>query len=278
MVKPAGKKKITQYLIKKFEFSEYRAARLCNLWRSTFRYKIKPDNCDEIRNKLKEFAEHRRRFGYRRLHILLRREGFEVNHKKVYRIYCEERLRLRQRRRKRHVSQARTKLPIPTGPNQQWAMDFVSDWLALGRRMRVLAVIDTFTKECLALEVDTSLPGQRVARTLDQIALERGLPKAIKVDNGPEFTSKALDQWAYQKGVTLDFIRPGKPIENAMIESFNGRLRDECLNDIWFTSLRHARQEIEAWRIDYNEIRPHSSLNNKTPLEFAKETEKVVSA
>lgn len=278
MVKPSAKKQIALHLQKKFEFSESRAARLLNLWRSSLRYKPTTDGSLELREKLKTLSEHRRRFGYRRLHVLLQREGIKVNHKKVYRIYCEENLKLHQRKRKRRVSQVRVPIKNPTAPNQQWAMDFVSDWLALGRRMRVLTVIDTFTKECLALEVDTSLPGSRVARVLDQVAIERGYPKSIKVDNGPEFTSKALDQWAFERHVKLDFIRPGKPIENAFIESFNGRLRDECLNDVWFTSLKQARVEIESWRTDYNEIRPHSALGNKTPLEFAMESEKMISA
>jgi len=193
----------------------------------------------------------------------------KVNHKRVYRLYRDEGLSVRRRGRKRVAREARLPLPAPIGPNELWSLDFVSDALAWGRRIRLLCIIDAFTRESLAIEVDTSLPGQRVARVLDRLIAERGqAPAEIVLDNGPELTSRALDQWAYECGVRLRFIEPGKPIQNAFIESFNGRLRDECLNEHWFLTLADARRLIEDWRMDYNRSRPHSSLGNLTPLEF----------
>ena len=224
-----------------------------------------------LRQRLCTLAAERRRFGYRRLWVLLRREGFEVNHKRVYRLYREEGLAVRRRKRKRMAGVARVPMPAPQHRNERWSMDFVSDALGNGRRIRVLTVIDDFTRECLATEVDTSLPGLRVARVLDRLALERGLPESITVDNGPEFAGKTLDAWAYAHGVHLHFIDPGKPVQNAFIESFNGRLRDECLNEHWFMSLPAARSIVEAWREDYNAVRPHSALGNRTPEEFAEQ-------
>ena len=192
-----------------------------------------------------------------------------MNHKRVYRLYRDEGLSVRRRGRKRVAREARLPLPAPIGPNELWSLDFVSDALAWGRRIRLLCIIDAFTRESLAIEVDTSLPGQRVARVLDRLIAERGqAPAEIVLDNGPELTSRALDQWAYECGVRLRFIEPGKPIQNAFIESFNGRLRDECLNEHWFLTLADARRLIEDWRMDYNRSRPHSSLGNLTPLEF----------
>ncbi|WP_196301981.1 IS3 family transposase, partial [Ralstonia solanacearum] len=176
---------------------------------------------------------------------------------------------VRKRRRKRIAAVERKPLPVPTGSNQSWSMDFVSDGLAYGRRFRCLNVVDDYTRECLVIEVDTSLPGLRVKQVLERLKEMRGLPASITVDNGPEFAGKVLDAWAYEAGVTLSFIRPGKPVENAYIESFNGRFRDECLNEHWFVSMRHARQLIEEWRIEYNTERPHSSLGYLTPVQFA---------
>lgn len=219
---------------------------------------------------MRALAEERRRFGYKRLYVMLRREGFMINRKRVYRIYREERLSLRIRKRKRIASLVRVPLPTPTKPNIRWSMDFVSDQLgSTGRRIRCLNIVDDFSRECLAIEVDTSLPGERVARVLDRLAFTRGRPQAIVVDNGPEFTGKAVDAWAFTNGVKLDYIRPGKPVENAYIESFNGKFRDECLNDHWFQTMREAQVRIEAWREDYNSRRPHSSLGDLTPEEFA---------
>jgi putative transposase len=202
--------------------------------------------------------------------VVLRREGFLINHKRTERIYRSEKLNLRIRRRKKFASVIRTPLPEAVRVNQLWAMDFVSDSLWTGRRFRSLTLVDTFTKESLGIEVDTSLTGQRVVRVLERLSEMRGLPEYIRVDNGPEFISKALDEWAYRNKVKLDFIRPGKPTENAYIESFNGRFRDECLNENYFIDLNSARQTIEKWRIEYNTYRPHSSLNDLTPEAFAR--------
>jgi putative transposase len=224
---------------------------------------------DELRQKLRELAMVRRRFGYRRLHALLRREGLDVNHKRVYRLYAKEQLWVRKRSRKRRLAVPRVPMRVPTAANQVWSLDFVSDALASGRRFRTLNLTDDFTREALAIEVDTSLSGIRVTRVLDRLKIERGLPLEIHSDNGPEFISKAVEQWAYENGVEWRFITPGKPTENAYIESFNARFRDECLNENWFLTLADARQKIEQWRQDYNQRRPHSSLGYRTPNEFA---------
>jgi len=222
-----------------------------------------------VRQKLIELAKERSRFGYRRLHVLLRREGLVINHKRVLRLYQLAGLALRRQKRKRMPSVARGVPGLPTRPNQCWAVDFVSDTLAWGRRIRCLTVVDCFTRESPAIAIDTSLPGARVVRVLEDVALERGLPQTVVMDNGPELTSRVLDQWAYEHGVQLRFIDPGKPVQNAFIESFNGRFRDECLNQHWFISLAHARRVVETWRLDYNRARPHSSLGYLTPDEFA---------
>lgn len=191
-----------------------------------------------------------------------------INHKRTERIYREEGLSLRRRRRKKTASQVRVELSQATRPHQYWSMDFMTDCLHNGRRFRILTLIDEFSRQCLALEVDTSINGVRVSNVLSRVAILHGLPDVIKVDNGPEFISKALDAWAYQREVRLHFSRPGKPVDNAFIESFNSRFREECLNDHWFMSIAHARDTIEAWRTDYNTVRPHSSLNGLTPQEF----------
>lgn len=224
---------------------------------------------DRLRMRLRELAEQRRRWGYRRLHILLKREGWKVNSKRVYRIYVEEKLMVRRRLRRRRIcAQARVLLAAPTRPNQTWTMDFLHDALAGGRRFRTLSIEDAYTREMLVIEVDTSLPAQRVVRVLERLQLERGLPERIVIDNGTEFTSKALDRWAYENKVTLHFITPGRPMENGYIESFHGRFREECLNEHWFLTLDDARETIENWRLDYNRVRPHSSLGYLTPEEF----------
>jgi putative transposase len=248
--------------------SERRACRVVGLSRSSVRYRDRKADDGALRERLRQLAAERRRFGYRRLHVLLRREGTRVNHKRVYRLYREEGLAVRRRGRKKVAREARLPVAVPQGPNQRWSLDFVSDALAWGRRIRLLCIIDTFTREALAIEVDTSLPGTRVAQALDRLVTKRGAPEEIVMDNGPELTSRALDQWAYQRGVRLRFIDPGKPVQNAFVESFNSRLRDECLNEHWFLSLADARHIVEAWRIDYNQTRPHSSLGNLTPEQF----------
>ncbi len=252
----------------RYGLSERRACRLVGIGRSTLRYC--PRKCSDeapIRHRLRELAAERPRFGYRRLHVLLRREGVIINHKRVERLYREEGLAVRRRTRKRVARDGRGQAALPGRPNQQWGIDFVSDTLAWGRRIRLFTVVDVFTREALAIEVDTSLPGARVVGVLERLALERGTPEEIVLDNGPELAGKALDQWAYERGVRLRFIEPGKPVQNAFVESFHGRLRDECLNAHWFVDLADARRTVEAWRIDYNRVRPHSSLGYRTPEE-----------
>jgi putative transposase len=258
-----------QFLRGRFRVSERRACGLIGIHRSTMRYRPRARGDDALRERLGVLARERSRFGYRRLYILLRREGYVVNHKRVLRLYRLAGLSLRRQKRKRMPSAARGVPVLPTRPNERWALDFVSDTLAWGRRIRCLTVVDCFTRESPAIEVDTSLPGARVVRVLDGLATQRGLPETIVLDNGPELTSRVLDQWAYEHGVQLRFIDPGKPVQNGFIESFNGRFRDECLNQHWFANLGQARRIVEAWRLDYNRARPHSSLGYLTPDEFA---------
>jgi putative transposase len=209
---------------------------------------------------------------------MLRRDGLVVNHKRTERIYREEGLSLRKRKRKKVTAMERVIMPFPTYPNERWSMDFVTDSIVTGRRFRALVIVDDYSRECPVIEVDTSLGGHRIVQVLDRLSEMRGLPAIITMDNGPEFTSKALDEWAYNHRVKLNFIRPGKPIENAYAESFIGRLRDECLNENWFISLKNARDTIESWRMDYNESRPHTSLGGLTPKEFMKNNEKILTA
>ena len=249
--------------------SERRACRLVGMGRTNCRDEPQRQGQEEnLKARLRTLAGERRRFGYRRLTVLLRREGWTVNHKRVYRLYGQEGLQVRRRKRKRIGAVERQALAIPTRPNERWSMDFISDALSAGRKFRSLNIVDDFNRECLAAQVDTSLPGARVVRVLEQLGERRGLPQVLVTDNGPEFAGQALDVWAYEQGVKLHFIEPGKPVQNALIESFNGKMRDECLNEHWFGTLVEARQTIEAWRRDYNEVRPHSSLGNRTPIEF----------
>ncbi len=269
MVRPAGKRKVVSHLVSAHGLSQRRACRLANLKLSTWQYEPRRQEREGLRQRLRDLAAERRRFGYRRLHVLLRREGWRVNHKAVHRIYVEEGLQVRKRKRKRVSRSERHPMLVPHAPNERWSMDFQHDLLATGQRFRTLNIVDDFSRECPAIEVDTSLPGSRVVRVLDRLAETRGLPAEIVLDNGPEMISKALDEWAYRKGVRLNFIEPGKPIQNAFVESFNGRFRDECLNEHWFLNLADARRIIEAWRVDYNSNRPHSALGYATPEDFA---------
>jgi len=246
--------------------------------RESYNYKPVAGRDDELREKIRELAHQRRRFGCPRIHLLLRREGLVVNHKRTERIYREEGLSLRKRKRRKAAAQTRVTLPAPKRPNERWSMDFATDSIVTGRRFRALVIVDDYSRECPAIEVDTSLGGARVVHVLERLAETRGLPEVITTDNGPEFTGKALDEWAYRRGVKLNFIRPGKPIENAFAESFIGKMRDECLNENWFISLKSSRDIIESWRIDYNEGRPHSSLGGLTPREFVENTEKTLTA
>ena len=237
--------------------------------RATLRYEHHRDPQDALRVRLRELAGSRVRYGYRRLTVMLRREGWEVNAKRIYRLYTEEGLIVRTQKRRQRAQRQR----IPSGqairPNQKWSMDFVAQRLADGRWIRVLTVVDQFTRECLLLFADTALSGEKVAVALDAVVGRRGAPQSITVDNGTEFASKAMDLWAYQNNVHLDFIRPGRPIENGYIESFNGRLRDECLNVEVFFTLADARRKLALWHHDYNHHRPHSALADRTPAEFA---------
>jgi putative transposase len=263
------RRSVVHYLGEEWSLSERRACGLAQVCRATVRYRSRRREDESVRQRLRELAGLRKRFGYRRLGLLLRREGVLVNHKRVYRLYREEGLSLRRRKRKRLTSEGRGPGEAASSPDEVWSLDFVSDCTARSRRLKLLTVVDTFTRESLAIEVDTSISGERVARVLDRVIAERGgQPEEIVMDNGPELTSRALDQWAYERRIRLRFIAPGKPVQNAFIESFNGRLRDECLNQHWFWSVADARLIVEAWRLDYNQSRPHSALGGMTPEEY----------
>ena len=223
-----------------------------------------------LRIRLRDLADSRVRYGYRRLHVLLKREGWQINHKRVYRIYSEEGLTMRRKRPKRHRSgKVRVDRRKATAANEIWSMDFMSDALFGGRRIRILTIVDNFTRESLAIRAEPRFTGDGVVSVLEELADGRGLPEKIQVDNGPEFASKSLDLWAYLNGVQLDFSRPGKPTDNAVIESFNGKFREECLNQSWFLSLEEAKYKIELWSGEYNEVRPRSAMASLAPSEFA---------
>jgi len=239
----------------------------CHL--SVYKYKSRKDEQAALRMRIRDIAQARVSYGSRRIHILLRREGWKVNHKRVYRLYRLEGLTMRPKRPRRHVSACRRMVRATASqPSESWSMDFMSDELYNGQRIKLLTLVDNFSRESLAIEVADRLGGQRLVEVLMQVVAEKGLPKVIRVDNGPEFTSKVLDQWAYLNGVELDFIRPGKPTDNALIEAFNGRFRQECLNESWFLSLEDAQEKVEEWRQHYNRERPHGSLGNVPPVEF----------
>lgn len=270
MVSPQAKRDVVAVLMMERHFGVTRACGLAGISRSLYGYRSRRPECTQLRERIDEIAAAKRRYGYRRVYLRLRREGWEVNRKRVYRLYREAGLAVRRRKRKRIGPVERKPLPKPMEANLSWSMDFVSDGLADGRRVRCLNIVDDCTRECLAITVDTSITGSRVRAVLERLADTRGLPLSITVDHGPEFEGQVLDAWAYQAGVQLSFIRPGKPNENAYIESFNGKFRDECLNEHWFISMEQARRIIEEWRIEYNTERPHSSLGNLTPEEFAR--------
>jgi putative transposase len=270
-VTPAVKRRVVRFWVDTFNLSERRACGLANLSKSVWQYTSKKEVSDaSLKDQLAKLAQERPRFGYRRLWAMLRRVGEVINRKRVYRVYRELGLAVRQRKRKKIAAAARVRPPGPTQANQRWSMDFVSDGLRDGRRFRTLNIVDDYTRESLAIEVDFSLPGARVVRVLEGLVASRGNPETITIDNGPEFAGKDLDEWAYEQGVGLQFIRPGKPVENAYIESFNGKFRDECLNTHVFKNLLHARALIDAWRTDYNQVRPHSSLGLMSPQEFSR--------
>lgn len=268
MVKPQGRRRLVEFFIETFGLSRRRACGLARVSRSVVDYVARRDD-GPLRERIHHWAREKPRYGYRRIHVLLRREGHAVNRKRVYRIYREERLSVRRKKRKRVAAASREALVIPRHPNERWSMDFMADTLADGRTFRTFNVVDDCTRECVAIEVGRSIPGARVVRVLEALGRSRGLPSVIVMDNGPEFTSRVLDQWAYERGVELHFIQPGKPVQNAFVESFNGKFRDECLNTNWFVSLADACERIEGWRQDYNGHRPHSSLGGLTPEEFA---------
>jgi putative transposase len=248
--------------------SERHACGLLGLSVSSCRYRPRSKECEaELRTRLEELARENPRYGSPRLYVLLRRET-RCNHKRVERIYREAGLSLRRKKRKRLVRQ-RVPMRVALAPNEEWALDFVADALASARSLRILTVVDAFTRECLALETDTSMGSLRVLRVLERLIAERGTPRRIRTDNGPEFTSRAYLAWSLERRIELVHIRPGKPIENALVESFNGRLRDECLRVSWFRNLFDARRQIEDWRDHFNRVRPHSALDYRTPLEFA---------
>jgi putative transposase len=273
VVSPAAKREAVHYTTKQYDVSERRACRAIKIPRSTIRYKRRSPDDDNVRQRLKELAMQRRRFGSPRLTVMLKREGFHINHKRVERIYKEEGLQVKKRQKRRSIAALRIVIPAPTKPNKRWSIDFVSDSLSDGRRFRCLTIVDDFSRESPNIFVDRSIPGHRVAQVLDALGGARGLPDTIVCDNGPEFSGSALDRWAHERGVKIAFIRPGKPVENAFIESFNGKFRDECLNENWFVSLQDAKEKIETWRRDYNRDRPHSSLGNLSPDEFIKRHE-----
>jgi len=251
------------------QLSEKRACGLIGITRWSNRYRSRRDAQTELRMRLRELAGSRVRYGYRRLTVMLRREGRMVNAKRVYRLYREEALQISTRKKAKRAARARVPLPGATRPNQRWSMDFVSDRFANGRWFRILTVVDQYTRECLCAYADRSQTGEKVVEQMRRLIAVRGAPESITTDNGGEFAGRAMETWAYQAEVKLDFIRPGKPVENGYIESFNGRLRGECLNGEVFINLTDAREKLERWRRDYNQKRPHSALADRTPAEFA---------
>lgn len=270
---PAARRSVVAHLIAAHGVSQRRACAATGFDRSTIRYQsVRPGDA-EAREAMKAVAAERRRFGYRRIHVMLGRQGIAMNLKKLRRLYREEGLQVRRRGGRKRALGTRRPMVVPDGPNQRWSMDFVSDAFTDGRRFRLLAVVDDFSRECLALVADTSLSGARVARELDAIIAVRGKPTTAVSDNGTEFTSTAILRWCQRTEVGWHYIAPGMPVQNAFVESFNGRLRDELLNESLFRDLREARETIAAWRLDYNTCRPHSALGNVPPAEFAAQIE-----
>jgi putative transposase len=268
-LKPAKRRELVRQVRQAYRLSEKRACGLMRITRWSNRYQSRRDPQVELRVRLRDLATTRIRYGYRRLTVMLRREGWRVNTKRVYRLYREEALQVRTKKRVKSAAQVRITLPEATFANQRWSMDFVSERLADGRWFRILTILDQYTRECLCAYADRSQTGEKVARQLHRLIEVRGAPESITSDNGAEFTGRAMDTWAHQAGVKLNFIRPGKPVENGYIESFNGRLRDECLNVEVFLDLADARRKLDTWRNDYNQRRPHSALADRTPDEFA---------
>ncbi|MCX5799926.1 MAG: IS3 family transposase, partial [Candidatus Eisenbacteria bacterium] len=271
-LRPAQKRERVEHLQEAYRVSERRACAVVEIWRASHRYRSRRRDDVALRMRIREIAETRVRYGYLRIHVLLRREGWCVNHKRVYRIYREESLNLRRRRPRRHVTGSRRMdRPVVEYPNACWSMDFVVDSLFNGRRFRALTVVDNYSRECLAIEAGQNITGAEVVAVMRRLVKKRGVPDRLRCDNWSEFISKVLDKWAYEHGVTMDFSRPGKPGDNAMIESFNGTFRDECLDVNWFLSMEDVRERIERWREEYNMFRPHSSLGDLTPRQFAEQ-------
>jgi putative transposase len=269
LVTPAARREAVAHLRTSLEVSERRACTIIAADRSTVRYRARRPDDAALRARLRALAEERRRFGYRRLHVLLRNEGWTMNRKKTQRIYRDEGLAVRRRKSRRRIAAARTPIPRPAGPNSRWSLDFVHDQLAWGRRFRVLTIIDDVTKECLAAVPDTSLSGKRVVRELEALITRRGQPSAIVSDNGTEFTSTAVLGFVQASKLDWRYIAPGKPTQNAFAESFQGRMRDECLNEHLFFSMNHARAVIAGWVTDFNTARPHSAIGYMTPAAYA---------
>lgn len=273
MVTPVAKREAVAHLSQVYEVSQRRACVVIGADRTTIRYRSRKPDDGAVRSRLRELAAQRRRFGYRRLHLLLGREGLHLNHKKLQRLYRDERLQVRRRGGRKRALGTRAPMTIPQGPNQRWSLDFVSDTLTDSRRFRILTVVDDYSRECLCLVADTSLSGARVARELDTLIAERGWPAMCVSDNGTELTSMAILRWSQETQIEWHYIAPGKPTQNAFIESFNGRLRDELLNETLFRSLAHARAVLADWKEDYNTIRPHSAIGNLPPAAYAKLSE-----
>ncbi len=269
MVTPDAKRDAVVHLCRQHGVSQRRACDVLQVDRSSIRYKSIRPNDDDLREAMKRVAAERRRFGYRRIHVMLARQGITMNLKKLRRLYREEKLQVRKRGGRKRALGTRRPMQLPSRPNERWSLDFVSDAFTDSRRFRVLVIVDDFTRECLALVADTSLSGMRVARELDAIIARRGRPNTIVSDNGTELTSMAILKWSQETGIDWHYIAPGKPMQNAFVESFNGSFRDECLNETLFSSLAQARSRITEWKEDYNQNRPHSSLGNLTPSEFA---------
>ena len=270
MVTPAARRQAVAHLCKAHGVSQRRACSVLQIDRSSVRYSsVRPDDT-HLRVVMKAVAAERRRFGYRRVHVMLERQGIIMNQKKLRRLYREEKLQVRKRGGRKRALGTRRPMVLPSRANERWSLDFVSDAFTDGRRFRVLAVVDDFSRECLALVADTSLSGLRMTRELDTIIQRRGTPHTIVSDNGTEMTSMAVLRWCQETGVDWHYIAPGKPMQNGFVESFNGSFRDECLNETLFSSMPQARQHITAWKEDYNRHRPHSSLGNITPNEYAR--------
>ena len=270
MARPAVKRQAVDYVVAHYATSRRRACRLVCQHRSVQYYRSRKDPKLALRARMRELAQVRIRYGYRRLHVLLRREGWSLGKDQTYRLYAEESLQLRSKRpRRRKMTVARRERYVPKRPNQAWSMDFVADQLVDGTRFRALTIVDVYTREALDIVVGQRLRAEHVVETCNRLVAQRGAPARIFVDNGSEFSGRLFDLWAYHRKATIDFNRPGKPTDNCFVETFNGSLRDECLNVHWFETIDEARAKIEAWRVEYNESRPHQALKDLTPAEYA---------